>query len=183
MKIDFKKLSKSKGYQKLKKAVLKDCMSNHSSSKCFITSKRKDCGELLKNRNECRRCYKFKWIIGRVQHYAHKTGLDPVFLLDKWEEDRSYWYQNYYQDCNQPKIIGKNVLVYETSKDAYIDFMEQGFVCPACGKVTKNPQTCSHCDWKAYGLFGTLGKGTFLFIKAEGRGMNIFMPVVKQEGR
>jgi hypothetical protein len=33
------------------------------------------------------------------------------------------------------------------------------------------------CDWKAYGLFGTLGKGISVFVKKEIRIETIFMPV------
>ncbi|RKJ35209.1 hypothetical protein D7X33_38520, partial [Butyricicoccus sp. 1XD8-22] len=42
---------------------------------------------------------KYDWIIKRAEHYAEKTGLHVDEILNAWEEDRDYWYQNYYQEA------------------------------------------------------------------------------------
>jgi hypothetical protein len=115
-------------------------------------------------------CDKFKWIIERAKAYGEATGLDWNDILNSWEEDRDYWYMNYYQECNQPKIKGDSVRVFDTLK-------EMKFRCPSCGKETEDPYKCKFCDWKSYGLFGTMGKGAFVYIKDKLKGDNIFMPI------
>jgi hypothetical protein len=47
-------------------------------------------------------CDKYKWVIERAKYYAQKTGVPYEEIIEAWEENRSYWYMNYYQDCNQP---------------------------------------------------------------------------------
>lgn len=176
MKIDFKKLSKHPGYQSLKKAVISDCM---KGSKCFNLS---GCNNKKDRLCSHRPCEKFKWVIDRAKHYANKTGLDVGDIIDVWEENRSYWYQNYYQDSNQPKLTGMNVLIFNTKQD-FISAVKicPGFRCPSCGKVTKDPYTCEFCDWKSFGLFGCLGKGVYIFIKTAMRGETIFYPIAWEE--
>ena len=143
---------------------------------------------------------KLAWVIERVQHYAEKTGLEAADILNAWEEDRSYWYMNYYQETNQPSLDGE-VRIFDTLYDLRASFEGKGFRCPACGGVSSSPQKCDSgivitslhikhigrrlpktkeskvCDWKSYGLFGTLGKGASAFIKSELRVMQLFMPV------
>jgi len=128
---------------------------------------------------------KLAWAIDRAKHYAEKTGLRAEDILDAWEEARTYWYMNYYQDCNQPKIEGDSVRVFETKEELKAAIGGPRFRCPACEGVSKDPYTCDSgvvkdgkpCDWKVYGLFGDLGKGVYVFVKAEMRGTRIFKPV------
>lgn len=96
-KINWKLFSNSIGYKSLKKAVLYDCQARCDKN-CFNIM---GCHE-RKIKHKCfhRYCDTFKWIIDKVKHYNHKTGISVVDILDIWEEKRNYWYMNYYQDCN-----------------------------------------------------------------------------------
>lgn len=128
---------------------------------------------------------KLSFAIERAKHYAEKTGLSAESILDAWEGKRNYWYMNFYQDCNQPEIKGDSVRVFDTVQALLDSIGKSGFRCPACGGVSKSPYECDSgieregkpCDWKSYGLFGTLGKGINIFVKERIAGQNIFMPV------
>ena len=79
----------------------------------------------------------------------------------------------------------------DTVEDAVKSIGNAGFKCPCCGSVSKNPYKCNSgvvvenlkggksgvCDWKAYGLLGTLGKGVTIFIKEKLALDHIFKPV------
>lgn len=130
------------------------------------------------------RCHNYReklaWIIARAEHYAEKTGLSASEILDAWEKRRDYWYMNYYQDSCQPEIKGDKVRVFDTVDDLKASIVVPEFRCPKCGGVSSDPYKCNAsdtCDWKSYGLFGTLGKGVYVFVKSELYGQNIFMPV------
>lgn len=185
MKVDYKELSKSKGYISLRKAVLRNIEEerkryirwNHSPPEKFNPQGGRG--------NEHSK--KFRWAIDRAKHYSHMTGLPMGEILDSWEKQRNYWYHNYYQDCNQPKLTGRQVLVVDTMEDIE-DLGKDGFRCPACKGISTNPYNCNSgksvtfsktgiCDWKSYGFFGTLGEGLFVFVKSKGRGDTIFFPV------
>jgi len=134
---------------------------------------------------------KLSWVVRRVNHYAEKTGLDPADILDVWEKGRSYWYMNYYQDCEQPLLDGDKAHVFDDIKSFMDSVGKEGFRCPLCGGISKNPYACDTgiivkkikdgkdgpCNWKVGGLFKDLGKGVFIFIKTEMRGETIFSPV------
>lgn len=134
---------------------------------------------------------KLAWVIARAKHYAEKTGLSPSEVLDAWEKERTYWYMNFYQDCNQPPIKGDSVKVFDTLSDLKKAIGKMEFRCPACAGVSKNPYECDSglvgktmtggsnkpCDWKVYGLFTDLGKGVYVFVKSEMRGQRFFKPV------
>lgn len=113
-------------------------------------------------------------IVEICNHYAEFFKLDPVAVFQALEKKRDYSYPNYYQDANFPKLDG--VTVYENMeamKEAINPSL--GFRCPRCNGISKDPYTCDSgveidygtkkkpklgpCDWKSYGLFGTLGKG------------------------
>lgn len=133
---------------------------------------------------------KLAWATARAKHYAEKTGLTPEAILDAWEQKRDCWYMNFYQPSNQPEITGNNVRVFETSTELLESIGDAGFRCPACAGVSKSPYECTtgivkdgkKCDWKVYGLFGHLGKGTSVFVKEKVAGENIFMPVAWESG-
>lgn len=128
---------------------------------------------------------KFQWIIKRAENYAEKTGLSADDILDAWENDRTYWYMNYYQESNQPEIKDDNVRLFETLQNLIDSVGNKGFRCPNCGGVTKNPYECDTqievsgktCNWKSYGLFGTMGKGATVFVKEKIRVDTLFMPI------
>lgn len=159
-----------KGYEKLSHAVKKDCEERGGvfcpdgcckcNQKCFHDY-----------------CNKFKWVIDRAKAYGEATGLNWEDILDSWEDDRSYWYMNYYQDCNQPEIKGGNVKVFDTMEDFRKAIGEMLFRCPSCGKIVTNPYECKVCGWKVYGLFKNMGKGVFVYVKERLKGENIFMPI------
>ena len=128
---------------------------------------------------------KFKWVIDRCNHYSEKTGLDPAEILCAWEENRNYWYMNYYQEANQPEIKNRKVRIFNTLEDVKVELKGQKFRCPACNGLSNDPYTCDTgtkdkngkaCDWKAYGLLRTLGTGAYVFIKEKALGQEIFMP-------
>jgi len=127
---------------------------------------------------------KLDWVIGRANHYAEKTGLLAIDILNAWEERRDYWYMNYYQDCNQPEIKGENVRVFDTVDDLKSAIGKMEFRCPSCGGISTKPYKCNasdECDWCSYGLLGTLGKGAHVFVKSELRGQECFMPVAWEQ--
>lgn len=164
----------STGYEKLSTAVKKDC---EDDGGVFNPNGCSNCG------GKCfhRYCDKFKWAVDRAKSYGTATGLEWNDILDSWEQDRTYWYMNYYQDCNQPKIKEKNVRVFETLDEFRQAIGEMKFRCPSCGEETANPYECSACRWKVYGLLGDRGKGVFVYVKEKLKGDNIFMPISWEE--
>lgn len=168
-----KSLSECAGYQSLMAAVQKDCSNGEN---CFNPN-----GCPVKGYAKCthRYCDKLVWAVSRANHYAEKTGIPATEILGAWEKKRDYWYMNYYQECRQPIIKDGQVKVFETLDQYMQSLNSQGFRCPACGHESKNPYECDsgECDWKAYGLFGTLGKGITVFVKENLAMAEIFMPV------
>lgn len=159
-------LEESEGYSKLLAAVVKD--EGPAGTKQFHDYR----GKLA-------------WVVSRAKHYAEKTGLPAADILNAWEQRRNYWYMNYYQDCNQPEIKADSVRIFDTAESMRAAIGEQGFRCPCCDHVSRSPYECDSgvkvdgqpCNWKVYGLFGHMGKGTHVFVKEAMRGENIFMPV------
>ncbi|MCF8012554.1 MAG: hypothetical protein K9L17_14115 [Clostridiales bacterium] len=173
------------GYEKLKLAVEKDC-NDHNHCGCFNPN---GC-DVPGQRKDDKKCFhpycdKFKWIIDRAKHYGEKLGLNWEDILNSWELNRDYWYMNYYQEANQPKIESDYVRVFETVKGMLNNIGEQKFRCPKCNGISTNPYACNSgiikdgkvCDWKVGGLFGDLGKGIFVYCKDKLQGEKIFMPV------
>lgn len=131
---------------------------------------------------------KLDWAVERAKAYGVALNMDPAKILDAWEDKRDYWYMNYYQDAKQP-LIEDGVRVFETSEDLRASVGDAGFRCPACSGVSKSPYECTSglvtgkgkskkvCDWKSYGLFGSLGKGAKIFVKANLAGDTVFMPI------
>jgi hypothetical protein len=163
-----KPIEESEGYKKLLAAVTND----------FGKGEDTHCQE------------KLDWIIGRVKHYAEKTGLEAADILGVWEKHRDYWYMNYYQDANQPLLDGKRkIWIFETMDELKASIGNSGFRCPLCGGVSRNPYECDTgkqvdgrpCNWKANGLLGCLDKGAHFFLKDKMRGETIFMPVAWEQ--
>ena len=136
-----------------------------------------------------------KRIVEICERYGEFLDCDPVEVFKALEKRRDYSYPNFYQDANFPKLDG--VTVYDTVTDLMesID-KERGFRCPSCKGVSKDPYACDtrikresgkECDWKAYGLFGTMGAGLRFTIK---KGFlekpivdEIFMPVCMEDNQ
>jgi len=158
-------ITESEGYKKLLAAVEKD---EQGTTKCHDYR-----GKLA-------------WVIERAKHYAEITGLEASDILDSWEKKRDYWYMNYYQDCNQPKLSSDKGRVFETQEDLLLSIGKPEFRCPMCGGISSSPYECNSgkemekgkvCDWKVYGLFKDLGKGVFVFAKDKMIGQTIFKPI------
>jgi hypothetical protein len=133
----------------------------------------------------------FAWIIARVHHYAEKAGVDAGELLTKWETKRSYWYMNFYQDANQPRL-DDSVRVFQNLDELMSSLDGKGFRCPYCKGESSDPYQCNSglkvklinggkdlqtCNWKSYGLFKTLGNGVSVFVVSELKVEHFFMPV------
>ena len=196
----------NKGYESLMKSVKNDCDGEEG---CFNPngcdhefyryepakgSDKRFTDTVCRSISKCthKYCDTFKWIIDRAKHYEEKTGISWEEILDSWEENRSYWYMNYYQEANQPKIEGDKVRVFNTIEDLHEAIGDKGFRCPSCGGITTNPYECNSglemakgktCNWKVYGLFGGLGKEVFVYVKEKVHGNKIFMPVAWEENK
>lgn len=175
------------GYEKLKKSVLFD-IEREKNGGIFNSD---GCNECVKNICTHRPCSKFKWVIDRAKHYEEKTSINWNTILDKWEDGRTYWYQNYYQDSQQPELNLDGVYVYETKRDFSITLLDEGFRCPYCKGISTNPNQCNSgklvklmnkkgkkpCNWVSWGLMGTLGNGITIFIKETLELFHLFYPV------
>lgn len=93
MVIDWKHLATTPGYRSLKAAYIHDV--ERSARERFPM---RDKDVFLR---------KFRWVIGRAQHYAHILNVPIEEVLNRWEENRTYWWLNYYQDSHQPKCNPK----------------------------------------------------------------------------
>lgn len=136
--------------------------------------------------HKCGYCEKFKWIIDRAKHYAEKTGLAAQEILKSWEELRDYWFLNYYQECNQPKLEG-DTRVFASVDEWRKSVGDKGFRCPVCGGISTDPCECNSglpmtrgkkCDWTTYGL---IASGISVYFIKEQRNARIFMPIAWEE--
>lgn len=119
--------------------------------------------------------------------YAAALGLTQEEVLAAIEAKRNVTAPNYYQDANFPKMEG--VLVFDTPAAFLAAYPSRQYVCPSCRGISGNPYSCDAgtvrdgktCNWKAYGLFGTMGKGLRVAVKStfidSPRVYEIFMPV------
>lgn len=127
-----------------------------------------------------------KYLRTKLVEYSNALGISQEAILKSWEEDRTYNAINYYQEANQPSLKADKVKVFETVEELLQAVGEKKFRCPSCNGVSTNPYECNSgeemskgkkCDWKVYGLFGDLGKGTYVYIKDKLRGESIFTPL------
>ncbi|WP_407330571.1 hypothetical protein [Enterovibrio sp. 27052020O] len=122
------------------------------------------------------------FILGFLPSYAGLLGISQQQVLDAIEAKRTYSAVNYYQQSNFPSLDG--VKIFDT-KQAFAEAApSKQFRCPSCGGVSSDPYECDaskDCDWKSYGLFGTLGKGVRIVVKdtflEHPRVHEIFMPL------
>lgn len=98
MKINWKEVAASSGYQSLKAAYIKDV----TEAARDLSNGRKP----MRNKEEFLK--QFNWVINRAKHYAYHRNTTIDVILDEWEEGRSYWWLNYYQNSHQPKLNQKS---------------------------------------------------------------------------
>lgn len=182
----------TKGYESLKASVERDCNKRNACgcfnpNGCNVENARiGKYGE--EGYKSCfhRYCDKFKWTVDQAKHYGDKLQLNWEDVLASWEEDRSYWYMNYYQGSKQPTIKGDRVRTFETVQEMLESIGEKQFRCPLCEGISTSPYKCNSgqemnkdkiCDWNVGGLFGDLGKGIFVYCKDKLRGETIFTPL------
>lgn len=189
--------------EKLLNSVKKDC---EEGNKCFNCNgcnhefyrKEKREGDTTEHCYRVSKCFhkycdKLKWIVDRAKHYSEKTGVSASEILKGWEEQRDYWYMNFYQESNQPEIKSNNVIVVKNREEFFEKYPSKKFICPYCKGISTNPNECNSgkevelmngkkktkevCNWKSYGLFATLNGGVHVFLKDDLRLLEIFKPM------
>jgi hypothetical protein len=113
MKIDWKTVCQSAGYKSLKAEYTRSMqrLQRYTGTKntWYVEREKKE----LKD--------KFQWVIARATHYAHHINTTIDVILNDWEEKRSYSWQNYYQESNQPKL-NKSVFVKQRKTLNWLKF-------------------------------------------------------------
>ena len=123
--------------------------------------------------------------------YSSVLGISQSDLLAAFESRRDYSAINYYQAANFPDLSG--VVLLENLAEFKQRYPSHKYRCPSCGGESTNPYECNTglsvgkgkkaitCDWKAYGLFGTVGKGMRVAFRdgflEHGKIEEIFMPI------
>jgi hypothetical protein len=135
-----------KGIESLTASVKKDC---EQYSNCFNPNGcdkeryRYENGHCYNN-SKCTHdyCGKYKWTLDRAEQYANFLGCTKEEVLEAWENQRSYWYMNFYQDGNQPELKGEGVKVVKI--EAWLQDLSEKFgkdpkgwkfICPACKSI------------------------------------------------
>jgi hypothetical protein len=138
--------------------------------------------------------------VGNIQHlldrvlpeYAFFLGITPDEVLAAIEAKRDVSAPNYYQESNFPPLDG--VRVFDTPIAFAEAFPSGRYVCPSCEGISTNAYECDAgtvrddkpCNWKAYGLFRTAGKGMRVLVKStfkdSPRVHEIFMPIEAATG-
>lgn len=97
--------------------------------------------------------------------YSRVLNLPEAEILAAMESARNYSAINYYQSANFPSLDG--VVLIDSVDEFKTRYPSGRYRCPACDGVSTDPYVCNSgamvqgkpCDWKSYGLFGTMGKG------------------------
>jgi len=96
MKIDWKTVCQSFGYKSLKATYEKDLQK--------LQRYKGDKNTYYVEREKKQAKTKFQWVIARATHYAYHKNTTLDVILNEWEEKRSYSWQNFYKESNQPKL-------------------------------------------------------------------------------
>lgn len=117
-----------------------------------------------------------RFALGISAHYAHKLGYTQEEVLSAIESKRTYSAPNYYQAAKFPRL-SKNIHIYDSLDHLKVSLKDHKFRCPLCKGLSLDWEACDTklpaktksgiCDWKAYGFFGTLGKGYSFVVKKE----------------
>lgn len=126
-----------------------------------------------------------------LDDYSSALCIPQVDLLATFEKRRDYSAINYYQEANFPNLSG--VIVLENLDEFKRLYPSGKYRCPSCCGESTNPYECntgllvgqgtkaSPCDWKSYGLFGTMSKGMHIIFRDKflehGKIEQIFMPI------
>jgi hypothetical protein len=166
---------------------------NMPSTVEIITKIAKECAASWPGAEGANRAMRVQELLDRVlPEYAFVLGLTPDEVLAAIEAKRDYSAVNYYQDANFPSLQG--VKVFDTPEAFKAAYPYGRYVCPACAGHSTDPYECNagtvrdgkRCDWKSYGLFGTMGKGLRAVVKSTfldaPRVHEIFMPVEAATG-
>jgi hypothetical protein len=105
--------------------------------------------------------------------YSRILGESEPDILNAIESKRDYSAINYYQEANFPSL--ENVVLFDDINAFKKRYPSGKYRCPSCGGESTNPYECNAaqpiekepCNWKSYGLFGTLGKGIRVALKNE----------------
>ncbi len=99
MKVNWKHVCKTPGYMSLKAAYISSVQ--HDNARRHKRFGRTGNGQ--------KRGYAatFRWAIARATHYAEHFGLTLDTVLNDWEDKRTCSWNNYYQDCRQPRLVTK----------------------------------------------------------------------------
>lgn len=97
--------------------------------------------------------------------YSQVLEQSQADILQALEDARTYSVVNYYQAANFPSLHG--VALFDTVEQFKARYPLLKYRCPACEGVSSDAFECDSgvirngkkCDWKAYGLFRTMGKG------------------------
>lgn len=92
--INWKHLATTPGYKSLKAAYIRD-VKDAADDVARGRRPMRDKAVFLRH---------FNWVINRAKHYAHRTGKSIEDILNEWEEKRTDWWLNCYQNCRQPKF-------------------------------------------------------------------------------
>ncbi|UDM18871.1 hypothetical protein [Vogesella sp. XCS3] len=128
------------------------------------------------------------FLLKMLAEYSAVLNVPKADLLTAFEKNRTCTAINYYQEANFPSLDGVNVL--ENLAEFQKRYPSREYRCPSCGGKSNNPYECDSglnrtngeaCNWKSYGLFGTMGKGMRLTFR-EGfvdrpKVDEIFMPI------
>lgn len=140
------------------------------------------------------RLQKIEFIKLKLLSYSQYLEMDMLDLLRAFEKARNVNCMNWYQEYNFPDLLGVTIV---KNKDEFLQrFPSKKFCCPFCSGETSKPQECNSglkvenikghkktvCNWKSYGLFGTMGKGIRVlvvdeFLAGDGRVHEIFSPI------
>ncbi len=128
------------------------------------------------------------FINSMLSDYSAWLGISESELLERMEKIRDITAPNFYQRSKFPQL--KEVTLFDTTDDLRKAIGDRGFRCPKCGQESKDYQACdsillddegNNCNWKAYGLFGTMGKGLTVAVKEQFLKLpqvwDIFMPI------
>lgn len=146
-------------------------------------------------RGEKDRIEKNTFIEQKLSQYSERLGMDRLSILRAFERARNVNCMNWYQECHLPNLEKVEVIVKD-GKEFLARFPSKKFICPFCQGETSDPQECNSglmvknikggkktvCNWKSYGLFGTMGKGVQVliiddFLAGVGQVHDIFRPI------
>lgn len=118
MKIDWKHLATTPGYQSLKAAYIKDVQDAEAT--------RRRGHRPMRDKNIFLTL--FNWVINRAKHHAYHRGVEIHVILDEWEKSRNgSWWLNHYGDYanrqgklhNSPSIKLMKIETYYKKKSNY----------------------------------------------------------------